>query len=119
TDPSGVTIYYGNTRATNGGQLDLDANAACGSNMGVNNEHVFWPEGSAPSGTYRVNVAHWRSCIGGRAVSYRVTVRACGETVVLSGSFAGEGRSDQCFSSTPGDRAWCQEVVTFDVPPCR
>jgi hypothetical protein len=119
TDPTGVTIYYGNTNAgTSGGHLDLDANAACSSNVGVNNEHVYWPQGQAPSGTYRVHVAHWRNCVGGRPVSYRVTVRACGETVVLSGNFQGMGQSGNCTSATAADAGWCQEVVTFDVPPC-
>ena len=79
-----------------GGHLDLDANAACSSNVSVDNEHVFWPRGRAPAGTYRVNVAHWRSCIEGRSVAYRVTVRACGETVVLSGRFDGGGRTHTC-----------------------
>jgi hypothetical protein len=116
-DPTGVTIYYGNTDAMSGGHLDLDANAACGSNMGVNNEHIFWPQGRSPAGTYRVNVAHWRNCVGG-PVSYRVTVRACGETVVLSGRFQGSGQSGMCSTATPADVGWCQEVVTFDVPPC-
>ncbi len=118
TDPTGVTIFYGNTQGMSGGHLDLDANAACSSNMGVNNEHVYWREGQAPAGTYRVQVAHYRSCIDGRAVTYRVTVRACGETVVLSGNFAGGASSQRCFSASPSDPSWCQEVVTFDVPPC-
>lgn len=119
TDPTTTTIYYGNTSAGSGGRLDLDANAACSSNLGVNNEHIYWPAGRAPAGTYRVTAAHWRNCIQGRAVSYRVTVRACGETVVLTGQFApGAGNGDRCFAARPEDRAWCQEVVTFDVPPC-
>ncbi len=118
TDPTTTTIYYANTNAMSGGQLDLDANAACSSNMGVNTEHVFWREGQAPSGTYRVNVAHYESCISGRPVSYRVTVRACGETVVLSGRFAGGANPERCFAASPHDASWCQEVVTFDVPPC-
>jgi hypothetical protein len=119
TDPTTTTVYYGNNQAGSGGHLDLDANAACSSNMGVNNEHIYWPAGRAPAGTYRVNVAHWRNCIQGRAVSYRITVRACGETVVLTGQFEpGQGNGERCFSARPEDRAWCQEVVTFDVPPC-
>jgi hypothetical protein len=119
TDPTGVTIYFGNASALSGGQLDLDANAACSSNVGVDNEHVYWPRGQAPAGTYRVNVAHWRSCIEGRPVSYRVTVSACGETVVLAGRFEGGSSTQTCDRRpTASDRSWCQEVVTFDVPPC-
>jgi hypothetical protein len=118
TDPAGVTIFYANTRSVSGGHLDLDANAACSANVGVDNEHIFWPSGGAPVGTYRVNVAHYQSCIQGRPVDYRVTVSACGETVVLSGRFEGGARSERCMSAGPGDRSWCQNVVTFDVPPC-
>lgn len=118
TDPAGVTIFYANTQSVSGGRLDLDANAACSRNVGVDNEHTYWPRGGAPVGTYRVNVAHYESCIQGRPVDYRVTVSACGETVVLSGRFEGGARSERCMSAGPGDRSWCQNVVTFDVPPC-
>ena len=117
TDPAGQTVYYGNRSVLSGGQLDLDANAACGSNMGVDNEHVYW-RGNAPAGTFRVNVSHYESCVGGRPIDYRVTVHACGETVVLTGRFDGPANGSQCFTSGPGSRSWCQEVVTFDVPPC-
>ena len=118
--PTGVVVYYGNTDAATGGHLDLDANAACSSNMGTDNEHIFWPRRRAPAGTYQVRVAHWRSCIGGRPVHYRITVRNCGETAVFSGSFTGEGNSDTCDRdpSGAGDRNWCQRVVDFDVTPC-
>ncbi|MCB9597436.1 MAG: hypothetical protein H6719_32240 [Sandaracinaceae bacterium] len=118
TDPSGVQIYFGNRDAFSGGHLDLDANAACSSNMGVDNEHIYWPAGRAPAGTYVVHVAHYESCISGRAVSYRVTVRACGETVVLTGSFDGRATSQVCRAPTPSDRAWCQEVLRFEMPGC-
>jgi hypothetical protein len=119
TDPTGTTVFFGNTQASSGGHLDLDANAACSSNLGVNNEHIYFPAGRAPAGTYRVNVAHYENCIGGRAVRYRLTVRACGETVVLTGAFdAGSGLSERCFAGTPEQRSWCQQVVTFEVPPC-
>ena len=115
-DPAGVTIFYGNTSSTSGGRLDLDANAACGSNLGIDNEHVFWPTGRAPAGTYRVRVANFESCIGGAPVDFRVTVNACGETAVLTGRFDGPATSQQCMGAA--DRAWCQDVVAFDVPPC-
>ncbi len=117
TSPSGTVIYYGNTRA-GGGHLDLDANSACNGNMGVNNEHVFWPRGAAPAGQYFVRVANFSSCIGGRPVDYRITVRNCGETAVFSGRFTGTGDGANC-TVDPGTRQdWCQQVVAFDVTPC-
>lgn len=118
TDPTGNTIYYGNTQGVTGGHLDLDANAACSGNMGVNTEHVFWHQGRAARGTYTVRVAHFESCIQGRPVDYRVTVRSCGETVVLSGRFTGFGESSSCLVGGQ-DPAFCQDVVSFLVPPCR
>lgn len=117
TDPAGTTVYYGNDGGFSGGQLDLDANAACSGNLGVQAEHIFWPTGRAPAGTYSVRVAHFRSCIGGAAVDYRVTVRACGETVVLTGRFTGAGNGTSC-TGRAGDPGWCQEVVSFQLPSC-
>ncbi|UJR79813.1 hypothetical protein [Sandaracinus amylolyticus] len=117
TDPTGNTVYFGNTTGVSGGHLDLDANAACSGNLGVDNEHVYWPTGRAPRGTYSVRVAHYESCIQGRPVDYRITVRNCGETVVLSGRFAGGARPEQCLSNGQ-DPSWCQDVVSFVVPPC-
>lgn len=117
TDPTGTTVYYGNTEGVSGGHLDLDANAACGSNVGIDNEHVYWPSGRAPRGTYTVRVAHYESCIQGRPVDYRITVRNCGETVVLSGRFAGASQSQSCLVGGQ-DPSWCQDVVSFAVPSC-
>ena len=117
-DPTGVVTYYGNTRAVSGGQLDLDANAGCSGNMGVDHEHVFWPRGVAPAGTYQVRVSNFESCIGGERVDYRITVRNCGETAVFSGSFTGAGSSQNCTTDPGAQRDWCQQVVTFEVTPC-
>ena len=117
-DPTGVVVYYGNTSGFSGGRLDLDANAGCGSNMGVNNEHIFWPRGRAPAGTYQVRVSNFRSCIQGRRVDYRVTVHNCGETAVFAGSFEGDGDSNTCDVDPGARRDWCQQVVSFDVNPC-
>jgi hypothetical protein len=116
-DPSGNTIYYGNTEAASGGQLDLDANAACSSNMGVDNEHIYWPSGAAPAGTYTVRVAHFESCIGGEPFEYRVTVENCGETVVLAGRFAGPANTETCdsMSHDPCDGAPAPATIPSGV----
>jgi len=116
--PTGAVVYYGNTDEASGGQLDLDANAACSSNMGVDNEHIFWPPGRALAGTYQVRVANYESCIGGGPVVYRITVRNCGETAVFSGTFEGGGQSESCLEDPGANRGWCQRVVDFEVTPC-
>ncbi len=117
-EPTGTIVYYGHTRSGTGGHLDLDANAGCSGNMGVNNEHIYWPRGRAPGGTYQVRVANYRSCIQGRQVDYRVTVRNCGETAVFSGNFVGDGAGGNCNYDPGNDRTSCQQVVSFDVTPC-
>lgn len=117
-EPTGVAIYYRNTSSFTGGRLDLDANAACSSNVGVNAEHVFWPAGATPSGVFTVRVANYTSCIGGGPVDYQVTVRSCGETAVFAGSFTGMGDRAVCTTPPGLNQAWCHDVVTFQVPPC-
>ncbi|MCA9577522.1 MAG: hypothetical protein R3B40_10535 [Polyangiales bacterium] len=116
---TGTMIYYGNTTAPSGGHLDLDANAGCGSQMGVNAEHIFWRTGQAPAGTYQVRVAHYRNCRGSQPVDYTLTVRNCGETAVFSGRFEGPGSEDHCTQDPGTRRDWCQTVVNFDVSPCQ
>jgi len=117
-EPTAVAIYYRNTSSFSGGHLDLDANAACSSNVGVNNEHIFWPRGMAPAGIYTVRVANFTSCIGGGQVNYQVTVRNCGETAVFTGGFVGQGNRAVCTTPPGLDQGWCQDVVTFQVTPC-
>lgn len=115
---TGAMVYYGNTTAPSGGHLDLDANAGCSGQMGVNAEHVFWQTGQAPAGTYQVRVAHYRNCRGTQPVDYTLTVRNCGETAVFTGRFEGAGVSDTCNRDPGAQRNWCQTVVNFDVSPC-
>lgn len=118
-EPTGVAIYYRNTNSYTGGHLDLDANAACSSHMGVNNEHVYWPRGQAPSGSYTVRVANYVTCIGGGQVDYQVTVRNCGEVAVFAGNFTGQGNSDTCTAPPGLSPTWCHDVVSFTVMPCQ
>jgi hypothetical protein len=94
-DPTGNEVYYGNTYSTDGTTmlLDLDSNAGCAID-GVNNEHVVWPHGKAPHGTYTVRVDNWQNCQSA-AANYVVTVEVTGHAPqTFQGSFA---------ASDPGD----------------
>ena len=85
-DPTGEEIFYGDPSSASGGTLDLDSNPACNID-GVNNENVYWPAGSAPSGEYTVRVDLWAAC-DGQDVEYRVTVVLGGTDVsTYDGSF--------------------------------
>jgi hypothetical protein len=89
-DPSGEEIYYGNPTATSGGELDLDSNAACGTD-GPRNENITWPTGTAPSGTYTVRLDYWANC-SAASTNYIVTVHVTGHaTQTYTGTFTGSG----------------------------
>jgi hypothetical protein len=89
-DPSGEEIYYGNPTATSGGELDLDSNAACGTD-GPRNENVTWPTGTAPSGTYTVRLDYWSNC-SATSTDYIVTVHVTGHAAqTFTGTFTGSG----------------------------
>ncbi len=71
-DPSGEEIYYGNRTSTSGGELDIDANAAC-STSNLRQENIGWKPSSAPSGQYVVRVDYWSAC-GAVRTDYIVTI---------------------------------------------
>jgi hypothetical protein len=77
TDPSGEEIFFAHKTSASGGTLDLDSNPAC-SIDNINNENVVWPTGSAPSGTYSVDLVYWSACSQPQS-NYTVTVVVAGQ----------------------------------------
>ena len=85
-----LTGYRGNSGSAAGGVLDLDSNAACGSD-GPRNENITYPSLTPPSGTYTVRVDYWDAC-GAAATNYVVTMRVEGHAIqVFQGQFTGTG----------------------------
>ena len=76
-DPNGFEVYYGDDTSPEGGMLDLDSNAACAID-GIKNEHIVWPVGMAPAGTYTVRVDNYDNCTS-TAANYVVTVQTKGK----------------------------------------
>ena len=114
-EPNGNVIYYDNARSWTNGRLDLDANAACQGNWNVRYEHIFWPPGGVPEGTYQVRVDNWRNCVGGRAVDFQVIVQSCGDISLYEGTAVGEGGQSDCRNPrTPS----CQQITTVEVTAC-
>lgn len=106
TDPNDFTIDYGSVSSPEGGTLDLDSNPAC-SIDGVNNENITWPTGSAPTGTYLVQVDYFDDC-GVAETNYTVTVQMSGvEPHTFTGSFVGSAY-DMGITT--------QEITSFDYP---
>ncbi len=90
-DPSGKEIYYGARRSNTGGQLDLDSNAACGSD-GPRAENIFWGEGViVPRGEYILRVDNWSSC-NAAATNFTVTINVRGQAPkIFTGTVTGTG----------------------------
>jgi hypothetical protein len=57
--PSGEAIYYGRRKSKCGGELDVDMNVNYGRAVAGAVENVYWPQGKAPAGTYKVYVHHY------------------------------------------------------------
>jgi hypothetical protein len=88
-DPGGWEIYWGDRTSPNGGQLDLDSNAACAID-GVRNENITWGVGTAPQGTYTVRVDYWSSC-NVSETNYTVLIHNGGDVEIHHGTFHGSG----------------------------
>jgi hypothetical protein len=89
-DPAGEEIFYAHRDSASGGALDLDSNAACGSD-GPRNENITWPVGGAPDGTYAILVDYWSAC-DQAATDFTVSVNAADQAPqVMSGNFTGGG----------------------------
>ncbi|MEO8293977.1 MAG: hypothetical protein ABI613_00585 [Gemmatimonadota bacterium] len=92
TDPSSEEIYFGNKTSASGGTLDLDSNAACTIDN-VDNENVVWPTGTAPSGTYTVDLVYWSACSQPQS-NYTVTILVKGQAPqVFSGTLVNASSS--------------------------
>jgi uncharacterized protein YfaP (DUF2135 family) len=114
-EPNGNVIYYANPHSWTSGQLDLDANAACASNLNVRYEHIFWPAGGVPEGRYNIRVDSWENCVGGQPVDFQVIVQNCGDITIFDGTAIGQGGQSDCrYAGTSS----CQMIATVDVQRC-
>lgn len=109
-EPDGERIFYGNTSSANGGELDVDSNAAC-SIDGINNENIFYEDTSVPNGEYEVQVDLYTNCGVSGNTNYTIVAYYDGELIVPStGSNPFEGEF------TPADDDGNQTtVMTFDI----
>jgi len=94
-DPKGNEVYFGNPFDSTGNieLLDLDSNPACYIDN-IDAEHIVWPKGGAPHGTYTVRVDNYQNCQN-LAASYTVTVQVAGKAAqTFVGSFAATDPGD-------------------------
>ena len=87
TDPSGQVVTYFNPNIPSGGQLDVDANAACSGDGSSPIENIFWPPSRAPQGNYSVEVNLFTRCGGGSGpIPFTLTLLVQGNTETLQGT---------------------------------
>lgn len=89
TEPNGNTIFFGDRISTTNGQLDIDSNFPCGSNLG-SIENIFWPLGESPTGTFEVRVNEFSTCGDGRG-NWELFVQVDGRLVLQE---SGSGSSN-------------------------
>lgn len=86
TDPSNQTVAFFNPNIASGGQLDVDANAGCGTSTATPIENIFWPPSAAPQGQYSIEVNLFTRCSGAGAIPFTLTLLVQGTTQTLNGS---------------------------------
>lgn len=60
-DPTGGEVSWINPKSESGGVLDADGSANCFDD-GLRSETIYWPTGTAPSGSYQVAVDYYDDC---------------------------------------------------------
>lgn len=99
--PKGEEVWYDNKKPSTGGELDIDNGADCYTYVPGKPENIFWPEGKAPRGEYRVHVVYYKTCTDKGPVSF--TVKRWVDNVLAetkSGILNGVGDSVDVFTFT-------------------
>lgn len=90
-DPRGEQIYFEKRRSASGGELDVDMNA--GTERSINPvENIYWPEGGAPVGIYKVYVNHFANHGGRNPTPYSVRILVKGQTLQFNGAISSGDR---------------------------
>ena len=102
TDPNGEMVWYKNKVSQSGGQLEIDMNVECPGSL-TPIEHIFWPVGGAPEGTYNVYVKYFRQHESEADTPYTVKVRYNSKEEVFTGRLKTVSDVVQVCSFTIGD----------------
>lgn len=85
-DPSGDQVSYANPSVPSGGELDVDANAACGERMASPVENIFWPTDGGVPGNYMVTVDLFSHCGAEAPVDFTLTTLVQGQVQTQTGT---------------------------------
>lgn len=95
--PNNSEIYFGNSSAQNG---SLDVDCICGSCGTTGNENIFWTNGTAPSGTYKVWVYYYGDC-GSSTATSNYTLRVMQNSTIVatySGTLSNSNRTSAMYT---------------------
>jgi subtilisin family serine protease len=85
TDPAGNMVWYKNKRVPSGGLLEIDMNVNPHDSK-TPIENIYWPLGSAPNGTYKVYLQHFKQFEPAiNETPYKITVKYGSKTEVFTG----------------------------------
>ena len=87
-DPNGDEVSYFNPAVASGGQLDVDANAACMERMGSPVENIFWPTGGGAPGDYTVRVELYSYCGPEAPINFTLNILANGQVETQAGTLS-------------------------------
>src|SRR5699024_6524329 len=112
-EPNGEEIYFGNRQSNNGGNLDIDSNAAC-SIDGIKNENIYYedePGVIVEAGEYEVLVNLWSSCSITEPTDFIVTVYYSDGQIALT-----EGQNPYSGVLIPGDNnSDMRSIMKFNI----
>jgi len=83
-DPNGQTVSWLHPRAHSGGHLDQDDRCAPISHGGP--ENIYWPEGGAPLGEYKVVVSYHATCDAEGATAWSLRLFVDGDVKKFDGT---------------------------------
>jgi uncharacterized protein YfaP (DUF2135 family) len=88
-EPSGEKIYFEHPESNSGGKLDIDRNRQALTSLPI--ENIYWPIGSAPRGSYVVQVLFYkRNQNSISSVPVSIQVKVAGTTNLYTGQVSSE-----------------------------
>ncbi|MEO0537791.1 MAG: pre-peptidase C-terminal domain-containing protein [Cyanobacteria bacterium P01_A01_bin.123] len=85
-DPNEEVVTFSTPTIESGGQLDVDANSQCRQSTNSPVENVYWPQGQAPSGEYRIGVSLYDRCTNTtESIPFTLTLRVQGSVETFTG----------------------------------